>query len=108
MLEFEGGVEMKKIIVSLFLAVSLVFLTDPGDAQQKAQLPVKQISIGTAGTAGTYYIVGAGISKMITGLGEVLNAPQPAARITGEMRTRAERIASRLSLKPSETGFFSK
>ena len=56
---------MKKITISLFLAVSLVLLTIPGYAQQKAQLPVKQISIGTAGTAGTYYIVGAGISKMI-------------------------------------------
>lgn len=38
-----------------------------------------------------------GIMKMITGLGEVLNAGEPAARITGEMRSRAGRITSRIT-----------
>ena len=56
---------MKRIFTGLFMTVFLVFFTLPGHAQQKAPLPVKQVSIGTAGTAGTYYIVGAGISKLI-------------------------------------------
>ncbi len=37
-----------------------------------------------------------GIIKMITGLGELLNAGEPAHRITTEMRVRAELIAARI------------
>ena len=56
---------MSKMFLAVFLAVSLSLFSLPAHAQQKVQLPVQQISIGTAGTAGTYYIVGAGISKLI-------------------------------------------
>lgn len=56
---------MKKIFV-FFLLISFMFVSVDGYAQEKkVQLSVKQISIGTAGTAGTYYIVGAGISKLL-------------------------------------------
>lgn len=56
---------MKKIFFSLFLVGSMILLAAAGYAQPKVSLPVNQISIGTAGTAGTYYIIGAGISKML-------------------------------------------
>ena len=57
---------MKKIFVCLILTGTLIAFAVAGYAQQpKVSLPVSQISIGTAGTAGTYYIVGAGISKML-------------------------------------------
>lgn len=48
----------------------------------------------------------AGIIEMISGLGEVLNAPEPAARIAGEMRRRAERIAARLGPNPRRPRVF--
>lgn len=48
----------------------------------------------------------AGIIRMITGLGEVLGAAEPAALITGEMRARAERIAARLGSAPSRPKVF--
>jgi len=55
---------MKKIFL-IFCTVALVLCSADSFAQPKEPLPVKQISIGTAGTAGTYYIVGAGISKLL-------------------------------------------
>ena len=55
---------MKKISFSLVVMGAIFLLATAGFAQQKISLPLKQISIGTAGTAGTYYIIGAGMSKM--------------------------------------------
>jgi len=56
---------MKKILFCLFLIGSVTFFSGGGYAQEKVSLPVNQISIGTAGTAGTYYIIGAGMSKLL-------------------------------------------
>lgn len=48
----------------------------------------------------------AGIIEMITGLGEVLSAAEAAARITTEMRSRAERVAARLGPAPGRPRVF--
>jgi iron complex transport system substrate-binding protein len=48
----------------------------------------------------------AGIIEMITGLGQVLNAADPAARITEAMRRRADRVAARLGTAPKRPRVF--
>jgi len=48
----------------------------------------------------------AGIIGMITGLGEVLGAAEPATKITSAMRARAQRIAVRLGSSPSRPRVF--
>jgi iron complex transport system substrate-binding protein len=48
----------------------------------------------------------AGIMQMIAGLGEVLHAGEQAARITAAMRSRAERIAARITPATSRPRVF--